>query len=53
MHKSNVEVAESYYLSMGERNISQVAQYLHPDVEFIGPLAQMRGKQAVIEAADR
>lgn len=53
MHKNNVDIAESYYLAMGKKNTSEMAPYLHPNVEFIGPLGTMQGKEVLIEATKK
>ena len=53
MNKNHVAIAEAYYTAMGEKNVADMGQYLHPDVQFIGPLAEMRGKEAVLEAVKR
>ena len=42
--------AEAYYTLLGEKNLEGVKKYLHADVEFFGPLAALKGKQAVVEA---
>lgn len=47
----NVASAEAYYKAMNERDLAGVAAHLHPDVRFIGPLADLTGKEAVLEAA--
>jgi len=51
MSKNYVDVAEAYYSAMGEKNIAGIEKCLHPEVHFIGPLAKMTGKEAVIDAA--
>lgn len=43
-------VAEEYYKLVGEKNKEGIKKYLHPDVELYGPLANLKGKEAVIEA---
>ena len=45
--------AEGYYACMKKKDIEGLGQYLHPDVQFIGPLAQLTGKAPVIEGAGR
>lgn len=35
---------------MGEKNTEGVSKFLHPDVEFSGPLATLKGRDAVLEA---
>jgi ketosteroid isomerase-like protein len=49
----NVASAEAYYKAMNDKDLAGVARHLHPDVRFIGPLAELTGKQAVLEAAER
>lgn len=53
MQRGNVEIAEKYYKAMGEKNVPEMAKLLHPNVEFIGPLAEMRGKEPIVEAIKR
>lgn len=48
---SAITIAQNYYTAMGEKNIEEVGKYLHPDVRFIGPLAEMTGKEGVLAAA--
>jgi hypothetical protein len=50
MVKENIERAEEYYKLVGEKNIEGIKKYLRQDVEFYGPLATLKGKEAVIEA---
>jgi hypothetical protein len=50
MEKSLIELAEEYYLLIGEKNIEKVKHYLDPQVEFYGPLATLAGKEAVAGA---
>lgn len=49
----NVASAEAYYKAMNDKDLSGVARHLHPDVRFLGPLADLTGKEAVLEAARR
>lgn len=48
---SNLAIAERYYREMLAKNFDAMAKSLHPNVHFIGPLAEMTGKDAVVEAA--
>ena len=48
---NNLKVAENYYNSMLAKDFDKMAGYLHNDVHFIGPLAEMHGKDAVVTAA--
>ena len=47
----NVASAEAYYKAMSNKDAAGVAGYLHPDIQFIGPMATLAGKNAVLEAA--
>jgi len=47
----NVASAEAYYQAMHHKDLAGVARHLHPDVRFVGPLAELAGKKAVVEAA--
>ncbi|KAF3362376.1 SnoaL-like domain protein [Chlamydiales bacterium STE3] len=46
---SVTEIIEEYYKAVGNKNFEKIEKQLHPDVEFIAPLAQMKGKEAVLE----
>jgi len=52
MSKNNVATAESYYTALSEKNVSGMEKYLHPDVQFSSPAANLSGKKAVLEAAE-
>ena len=47
----NLMIAESYYNTMLAKDFDVMSGYLHDDVHFIGPLAEMRGKESVVAAA--
>lgn len=51
MNTTNVTRAENYYSAMLAKDFDTMASYLHPDVHFIGPLAEMQGKDTVVSAA--
>ena len=48
---NNLKVAENYYNSMLSKDFDKIASYLHDNVHFTGPLAEMHGKEAVVSAA--
>lgn len=51
--KTNYEaIAEEYYTLIGEKNTEGIKKYLHPDVEWIGPMATLKGKEAVLQATN-
>jgi hypothetical protein len=49
----NVASAEAYYQAMNDKDLAGVATQLHPGVRFMAPLADLTGKEAVLEAAKR
>lgn len=51
VNSDNLTIAETYYNQMLQGNFVAMEKCLHPDVLFIGPLAKMNGKDAVISAA--
>jgi ketosteroid isomerase-like protein len=44
MAEKNVTSAEAYYKAMNDKDAAGVARHLHPDVQFIGPMATLAGK---------
>jgi hypothetical protein len=48
---NNLKSAENYYNSMLVKDFDKMASYLHDNIHFIGPLAEMHGKEAVVLAA--
>lgn len=50
MTQTNKEIVENYYKAMNNKDLESIAQVLHSEVEFIGPLAQMRGKEPFLKA---
>lgn len=51
--EDTVEQAEKYYTLIGEKKIEEIKDLLDPEVEFIGPLATMHGKNAVVDATGK
>lgn len=46
----HVARAEEYYTLVSEKNREGIGSFLDPEVEFSGPLAVLKGRDAVIEA---
>lgn len=46
-------IGEAYYKALGEKNIQDVAKYLHTDIEFSDPQEKAIGKETVLKAAAR
>jgi SnoaL-like domain len=48
--KDNVAIAEAYYQAMKARDVQALSKYLDDSVHFIGPLGEIKGKEAVVDA---
>lgn len=48
---NNLSLASSYYNAMLAKDFDKMATYLDDSVHFVGPLAEMHGKDAVVTAA--
>ncbi len=44
-------IAKAYYEALRNKTVSEIDQYLHADIRFIGPLAELKGKEAILDAA--
>jgi len=53
MHTNNVAIAEAYYTAMASKNSVEMEKYLHPHAQLIGPLSNLSGKEAILEAAQK
>lgn len=49
MNGKNADLAEAYYTAMKNKDLPGTASYLHPEVHFVSPLADVKGKEAVLE----
>lgn len=50
-HDRNLAVAETYYHMMLQKNFTAMEECLHPDIQFIGPLSEMSGRESVVASA--
>jgi hypothetical protein len=50
MQHNNLELAESYYTAMNNKDLSSMGKCLHDNISFLGPLAEITGKDAVLTA---
>ncbi len=51
--ESNVNTAQAYYEAIRGKDIAGVERRLHPNVQFLGPLAEVSGKEAVRQTVER
>jgi hypothetical protein len=49
--KDTIAVAVAYYTALGNKNIEEVSEYLHPNIQFADPQEKVVGKDAVLRAA--
>jgi hypothetical protein len=45
------DIAQGYYVAMGNKNAKDLEKYLHPDIELIAPMGEITGKERVFDAA--
>jgi SnoaL-like protein len=50
MSKKNVDSAIAYYQAMKNKDLSIIEKYLHSEVRLISPLADITGKDAVLNS---
>lgn len=50
MTEKNILSATGYYQAIGQKNIAEAEKYLDEHVHFVGPFAEMTGKESVINA---
>ena len=50
MPEKNIATAVAYYQAMNKKDLSALEKYLHPEVRLTGPLAEITGKDAVLNS---
>ena len=53
MYKNSVDFAVAYYQAMQDKNISFIEKHVNPDIQFISPIAETKGKTAYLEAVKK
>ena len=53
MNETNITTAEAYYQGFNDNDIAAIGNCLDPAVQFIAPMGDLSGKDAVLEAAKR
>lgn len=53
MSERNVTSAVAYYQAINNKDLSVIEKYLHPEVRLISPLADITGKDAVLNSVKR
>ena len=50
MSEKNLTSAVAYYQAMSRKDLSVMEKLLHPEVRLIGPMAELTGKDAVLNS---
>ncbi len=50
MAEKNLTSAVAYYQAMNNKDLATIERYLHPEVRLISPLAEVTGKDAVLNS---
>lgn len=50
MSEKNIASAVSYYQAMHHKDLAVMEKYLHPEVRLISPLADITGKESVLNS---
>jgi hypothetical protein len=50
MSEKNIASAVAYYQAMHNKDLSVMEKYLHPEVRLIGPMADITGKDTVLNS---
>ncbi|MBS0351678.1 MAG: nuclear transport factor 2 family protein [Proteobacteria bacterium] len=50
MIKNKTDIATAYYEAMSNKNIDFIEKQVHPNVYFIGPLAEFTGKEKYLDS---
>ena len=53
MNNDNIVSALAYYKAFEDKDLQSIAKHLHPDVQFVAPMGESKGRDAVVEAAKR
>lgn len=50
MSNKNLVSAVTYYQAMNNKDLATIEKFLHPNVKLISPLAEVTGKEAVLNS---
>ena len=53
MESNLLNISEAYLQAWNDKDVDQIARYVHPDVRFVGPMSQTTGKDAFLQGAKR
>jgi hypothetical protein len=50
MSEENLMIAQAYYADMNKKDVESMEKRLHSNIQFIGPMAEVNGKESVLKA---
>ena len=53
MTNNCLTTGEAYLKAWDNKNLEEIAKYLHPEVHFIGPMNEITGKEKLLQSAKR
>jgi ketosteroid isomerase-like protein len=53
MKQEAARIAEAYLQAWQRKDEADIAKFVHPQIEFVGPIAQTKGKDAFLASAQR
>lgn len=53
MDAHTLALATAYLAAWDRRDLSEIAQFIHPGVRFIGPMTDLSGKEAFLQSTAR
>ncbi len=51
MDTAKMKLVEEYYNTFATKDLNGIKKYLHPDLKFVGPMAESKGVDAYLEAS--
>jgi hypothetical protein len=53
MNENVLAAASAYLKAWDNKDLAEISGYLHPEVRFLGPMADVTGKEPVLASAQR
>ncbi len=53
MNENVLAAASAYLKAWDNKDLAEISEYLHPEVRFLGPMADVTGKEPVLASAQR
>jgi ketosteroid isomerase-like protein len=53
MNDNNIATAEAFYNAFNNNDLAGIEERLHPEVQYVAPMGELSGREAVLVAAKR